>query len=77
MSLMDSLKLPREGVGALTVDGVADGFEAFALAAVAREVAPDGPTIFILRDGQRLPALVDTLRERILCGEFTANRSVQ
>lgn len=62
MSLMTALKLPREGIGAVTVDGVADGFEAFALATVAREIAPNGPVIFVLRDGQRLPALIDTLR---------------
>ncbi len=62
MTLINALNLPHAGVGAVTVDGVADGFEAFALAAAAREVAPDGPIIFVLRDGQRLPSLVDTLR---------------
>lgn len=62
MTLINALNLPRAGVGAVTVDGVADGFEAFALAAAAGEVAPDGPIIFVLRDGQRLPSLVDTLR---------------
>ncbi|MCR4267378.1 transcription-repair coupling factor [Nitratireductor sp. ZSWI3] len=62
MSLIDPIKLPRDGDGALTVDGVADGFEAFALAAAAREIAPDGPVIFVLRDGQRLPAIAEGLR---------------
>ncbi|MFC5586072.1 transcription-repair coupling factor [Nitratireductor kimnyeongensis] len=62
MKLTNALKLPDAGAGAVTVDGVADGFEAFALAAAAREVTPNGPIIFVLRDGQRLPALIDTLR---------------
>lgn len=33
MSLIDPISLPAEG--AVTVDGVADGYEAFALAAIA------------------------------------------
>ncbi|MDS1135305.1 transcription-repair coupling factor [Nitratireductor indicus] len=62
MSLIEAIKLPRGGRGSLTVDGVADGYEAFALAVAAREVAPDGPVLFILRDGQRLPAIAEALR---------------
>jgi transcription-repair coupling factor (superfamily II helicase) len=43
------------------VDGVADGYEAFALAQAAAEVASDGPLVFVARDGQRLPSLVEAL----------------
>ncbi|WP_048646236.1 transcription-repair coupling factor [Nitratireductor soli] len=62
MGLIDAIKLPASGAGAVTVDGVADGFEAFALAVAAREMAPDGPVIFVLRDGQRLPIIAEALR---------------
>ncbi|EKF17535.1 transcription-repair coupling factor [Nitratireductor pacificus] len=62
MGLIDPIKLPATGAGAITVDGVADGFEAFALAIAARELAADGPLIFVLRDGQRLPLIADALR---------------
>ncbi len=44
------------------VDGVTDGYEAFAVARLAAELAPDGPLVFVLRDGQRLPLIADTLR---------------
>ncbi|WP_173931852.1 transcription-repair coupling factor [Chelativorans sp. Marseille-P2723] len=44
------------------VDGVADGYEAFALAQLSSEIAPDGPMIFVVRDGQRLPLIGDVLR---------------
>ena len=37
MSLIDTIRLPA--MGAVTVDGVADGYEAFALAALAVSVA--------------------------------------
>jgi transcription-repair coupling factor (superfamily II helicase) len=47
--------------GAVIVDGVADGYEAFALAAASGEIAPDGPILFVARDGQRLPMIRDAL----------------
>ncbi len=58
MSLIDPIRLPAEG--AVTVDGVADGFEAFALATLAAGQG-ERPLIFVLRDGQRLPAIAETL----------------
>lgn len=61
MSLIKKIGLPKEGIGQFIVDGVADGYEAFALAAAALEAAPDGPVIFVARDGQRLPAIMDAL----------------
>ena len=48
--------------GSVIIDGVADGYEAFALAQLASEIAPDRPLIFVLRDGQRLPAIAEVLR---------------
>jgi len=58
MSLLDPINLPAEG--AVTVDGVADGYEAFALAAIAAGLG-ERPLIFVVRDGQRLPAIAETL----------------
>ena len=65
MNLIDKIGLskdrPQDRHGLYTVDGVADGFEAFALAAVAGEIASDRPLIFVARDGQRLPAIAEAL----------------
>nr|MBA3448572.1 transcription-repair coupling factor [Pseudaminobacter sp.] len=61
MSLIDPIGLPKGGNGLFVVDGVADGFEAFALAAAAVEIAADRPILFVARDGQRLPAIVEAL----------------
>ncbi|KQZ13064.1 transcription-repair coupling factor [Mesorhizobium sp. Root554] len=61
MSLIPDIGLPKGGTGSFIVDGVADGYEAFALARAAAEMAPDAPLIFIARDGQRLPAIVEAL----------------
>ncbi|MGN6465746.1 MAG: transcription-repair coupling factor [Rhizobiaceae bacterium] len=61
MKLIDPIGLKGRGAASVVVDGVADGYEAFALAAAAAEAAPDGPLVFIARDGQRLPSLVDAL----------------
>lgn len=61
MPLVPSIGLPKTGAGQFIVDGVADGYEAFALARAAIEAAPDGPIIFVARDGQRLPAIVESL----------------
>ncbi len=59
MSLIDPIRLPDEG--AVVVDGVADGYEAFALAALAAGQG-ERPVIFVVRDGQRVPAIAETLR---------------
>lgn len=48
--------------GPVIIDGVADGYEAFALAKLAGEIAHDRPLIFVLRDGQRMPILAEILR---------------
>ncbi len=61
MSLLEKIGLPRGRTGQFIVDGVADGFEAFAIASVAAETAPDGPILFVARDGQRLPAIIEAL----------------
>ncbi len=61
MSLIPKIGLPKGGIGSFLVDGVADGYEAFAIAQAASEVAPDGPLVFVARDGQRLPAIVEGL----------------
>ena len=61
MSLLEKIGLPKGRTGQFIVDGVADGFEAFALAAAAAEAAPDGPLLFVARDGQRLPAIIEAL----------------
>src|SRR5690606_37766211 len=61
MPLIEPIGLRPGRPGAVTVDGVAEGYEAFALAQVQQEIAPDGPLLFVLRDGQRLPALREAL----------------
>ncbi|MET0575657.1 MAG: CarD family transcriptional regulator, partial [Mesorhizobium sp.] len=61
MRLIDPIGLSRARGGRSIVDGVADGYEAFALAALAGEVAGEGPIVFVARDGQRLPAITEAL----------------
>ena len=58
MKLIQPIRLPA--TGAATIDSVADGYEAFALASVAAGLG-DKPLIFVVRDGQRLPAIAETL----------------
>ncbi|MGN6584293.1 MAG: CarD family transcriptional regulator, partial [Rhizobiaceae bacterium] len=60
MSLLERIGLKAQP-GSVMLDGVADGYEAFALAEIAAEIAPDAPLLFVARDGQRLPLLVDAL----------------
>jgi transcription-repair coupling factor (superfamily II helicase) len=60
MSLLEKIGLTARPC-AVIVDGVADGYEAFALAAASREIAPEGPILFVARDGQRLPMIRDAL----------------
>ncbi|MCP9233520.1 transcription-repair coupling factor [Mesorhizobium sp. LMG 17147] len=61
MSLIPTIGLPKGRADQFIVDGVADGYEAFALVQAAREIAPDKPVLFVARDGQRLPAIVEAL----------------
>jgi transcription-repair coupling factor (superfamily II helicase) len=61
MKLIPSIGLPKGRAGSFIVDEVADGYEAFALAEIAGEIAPDRPLVFVARDGQRLPAIVEAL----------------
>jgi len=61
MALTPNLGLPKGRSGQFIIDGVADGYEAFALARASAEAAPDGPIVFVARDGQRLPAIAETL----------------
>jgi transcription-repair coupling factor (superfamily II helicase) len=60
VSTIAPIKLPSDSTVPTIVDGVADGYEAFALAALAAEIG-DQPLIFVARDGQRLPALAEIL----------------
>lgn len=43
--------------GTFTVDGVADGYEAFVMGRIVAETG-GGPVVYVVRDGQRLPGLV-------------------
>ena len=61
MSLIKTIGLPKGCSGQFIVDGVADGYEAFALATAAAEMAPDRPLLFVARAGQRLPQIVEAL----------------
>lgn len=60
--LLDKIGLGSRVGRETLVDGVADGYEAFALAQASRELAPDGPTMFVMRDGQRQGPLVEALK---------------
>ncbi|KFB10026.1 transcription-repair coupling factor [Nitratireductor basaltis] len=60
--LLDRIGLASRTGRETLVDGVADGYDAFALAQASRELAPDGPVIFVMRDGQRLGTIVDALK---------------
>ncbi len=61
MKLLPTIGLPKGRTGLFTVDGVVDGYEAFALAEIVRETGDDRPVIFVARDGQKLPALIEAL----------------
>ncbi len=61
MTLIQPIGLKPGQPGGVSVDGVAEGYEAFALVQLQREIASSGPLLFVLRDGQRLPALRDAL----------------
>jgi transcription-repair coupling factor (superfamily II helicase) len=61
MSLIDPIGLKPGRTGAVVVGGVADGYEAFVLAEIARAAADDRPLLFVARDGQRVPALTEAL----------------
>jgi transcription-repair coupling factor (superfamily II helicase) len=61
MSLIPKIGLPKGRAGQFIVDGVADGYEAFALVQAIHEIAPDKPVLFVARDGQRLPAITEAL----------------
>lgn len=61
MTLLPNIGLAKAKPGLSILDGVADGFAGFALAATSAELAPDGPLLFVARDGQRLPNLRDVL----------------
>ncbi len=61
MTLLPSIGLSKAAPGISILDGVADGYVGFALAAVSTELAPKGPILFVARDGQRLPVLRDVL----------------
>ena len=58
MSILPAIHLPERG--ATIVDGIADGYEAFALASIAGQLG-EKPLIFVARDGQRIPALAEVL----------------
>ena len=61
MSLIPTLGLRKDRTGPVLIDEVAEGYEAFALAKLSSEAAPDGPIVFVARDGQRLPSISDAL----------------
>jgi transcription-repair coupling factor (superfamily II helicase) len=61
MYLLDPIRPKPGSSGPVTIDGVADGYEAFALAALNDGLASAGPLLFVVRDGQRVPALREAL----------------
>ncbi|SMH47953.1 transcription-repair coupling factor [Mesorhizobium australicum] len=61
MKLIDSFGFDGIDAAQATIDGVAEGFEPFAVARIAAEAGKDRPVIFVARDGQRLPGIVEAL----------------
>ncbi|MGL4489368.1 MAG: transcription-repair coupling factor, partial [Rhizobiaceae bacterium] len=53
MSAFSKLGLKAEQ-SQVTLDGVPDGFEPFVLSRISEELAPKGPLIYVVRDGQRM-----------------------
>lgn len=45
----------------IVVDRVADGYEAFVVAGIAAQSSANSPIIYVARDGQRLPGLIEAL----------------
>jgi transcription-repair coupling factor (superfamily II helicase) len=62
MALVDPLNLPVSAGAAITIGGVVDGFEAFAIADLCRQRGESGPVLYIARDGQRLGTIASALR---------------
>lgn len=60
MKMLPALGLKPGLNGVFAVDGVADGYEAFVLDRIVSE-AGGRPTIYVVRDGQRLPGMVRAL----------------
>jgi len=61
MPLLDTIGVRPGATGEAIIDGVAEGYEAFALATLSAEASPQGPILFVARDGQRLAAIVEGL----------------
>lgn len=61
MTILPKIGLPAGRAGQFLVDGVPDGYEAFALSEAAAELAPGGAVLFVARDGQRLPSIAEAL----------------
>ncbi|MCX8282231.1 transcription-repair coupling factor [Phyllobacterium sp. 0TCS1.6C] len=52
----------NSGIGShVVIDGVVDGYEAFALAKIVAEAGAGGPVLFIARDGQRVADIEQVL----------------
>ena len=58
MSILSAIRLPEKGNA--IIDGIADGYEGFALASIAAQLS-EAPLIYVARDGQRIPALTEVL----------------
>lgn len=62
MTLRPQFNLQTSTARRYGIDNVADGYEAIAVAAIAGQANPDGPTLFVLRDGQRIAMVEAGLR---------------
>ncbi|WP_127523682.1 transcription-repair coupling factor [Mesorhizobium sp. Z1-4] len=61
MKLIDPIRPKGSNSRPVVVSGVADGYEAFALAALVEGLDRDAPLLFVVRDGQRIPSLREAL----------------
>ncbi|WP_336276785.1 transcription-repair coupling factor [Bartonella sp. CB178] len=61
MPLFKKIVVPKSISTFMVFDGVADGFEAFALIKLSSEVAKNKPLVYVVRDGTNIPCLQQIL----------------
>ncbi|WP_336279301.1 transcription-repair coupling factor [Bartonella sp. CB175] len=61
MSLFKKIIIPKNTSAHMIFDGITDGFEAFAIAKLSSQIAPNKPLIYVVRDGTKIPHLLQTL----------------
>ncbi|WP_375704569.1 hypothetical protein, partial [Bartonella sp. AD328YNZD] len=61
MPIFKKIVIPKNNSVRMILDGVTDGFEAFALAKLSSEIAQGKPLIYVIRDGTKIAHLQQVL----------------